>query len=57
MAEKIKATITAENISQFITIPKWVPEEDLGYITCNLQNILIKHLCLHPGYKIFRWKY
>ena len=56
LAEKIKATITVENISQFITIPKWVSEEDLGYITCNFQNILIKHLCLHPGYKIFRWK-
>ena len=56
LVEKIKATITAENISQYLPLPKWISEEDKYHITYNFYNILIKHLCLHPGYKIFWWK-
>ena len=55
LVEKITKLITEENISQYLPLPQWTSEEDKYYITNNFQNILIKHLCLHPGYKISWW--
>lgn len=53
--KKVSEVITTKNIWQYLEIPEWTSELDKIYITYNFQNILIRHLLLHPGYKIRYW--
>lgn len=55
LIQQITTTITAENIWEFLNLPEGISEWDKGYITANFQTMLIKHLILHPWYKLGYW--
>ena len=48
--------ISVDNISNYLTLPEWISEENKYYVVKNFQNIMWRHLCLHPWYKIWWWK-
>jgi hypothetical protein len=45
--------ISVDNISNYLTLPGWISEENKYYVVKNFQTIIWKHLCLHPWYKIW----
>ena len=54
--EDVAKIITEENISEYLPIKiEWQLQDNLWYIVRNFQNILAKHLCLHPHYKQWWW--